>query len=312
MTDFFNKTPGAKANPLAPTDPLPQAARAKLLAIQGLAGDARDAAASAQRRMEDLKKALSYSEIPPADAAGIEHELSRLTAVRQQQNVRYQQLSALAGNILNWLTALPRSVELVAAPAVSAKPLKNETLTKALARIRAEIDSTRLVLRNVEAAPLPKADLKAKAREQVEALAAKGKPTLNTDRGTLTIAFTDPNSFGPSPQAPAALLAWLHADTMVARLEVEIDALPEPALAISALEKQRRIADLMGSIEVLERTEEALIARAAIDGVEVLRRRNADPRAVLGVMVKANGFASGDNVEIGYTLIPGVASSEAA
>src|SRR5204862_89447 len=133
-----NKTMSAKASPPAPSDPVPAAARAKLLSIRGQAADARDAAASATRRIEELKKALTYSEIPPADAAGIEHELSRLQAARQQQNVRHQQLSALAGNISNWLTALPRSVELVAAPAVIAKPVVGETLNEAITRVRAE------------------------------------------------------------------------------------------------------------------------------------------------------------------------------
>jgi hypothetical protein len=52
------------------------------------------------------------------------------------------------------------------------------------------------------------------------------------------------------------------------------------------------VAELEGQLLALERREEALIERAASDGVEVLRRPNgASPLAVLGIMITTEGQA---------------------
>jgi hypothetical protein len=47
----------------------------------------------------------------------------------------------------------------------------------------------------------------------------------------------------------------------------------------------RRVAELEATLLELERREEALIMRAAGDGLDILRRVDASPPAVLGVMV---------------------------
>src|SRR4051794_14894239 len=67
-------------------DPLPAEARAKLVALQGQATDARDAAASASRRLNELRQKLGYGDRPPPDAPGIEVEMSRLSALRAAQD----------------------------------------------------------------------------------------------------------------------------------------------------------------------------------------------------------------------------------
>jgi hypothetical protein len=55
---------------------------------------------------------------------------------------------------------------------------------------------------------------------------------------------------------------------------------------VSPLEREKRISELSVSLLSLERLEEALIERAANDdGVELPRRGDASPVAVLGVVV---------------------------
>jgi hypothetical protein len=50
------------------------------------------------------------------------------------------------------------------------------------------------------------------------------------------------------------------------------------------LERVKRVAELE-ALDEFERAEEALIMRAADDGLDVLRRPDASPPAVLGVVV---------------------------
>ena len=63
------------------------------------------------------------------------------------------------------------------------------------------------------------------------------------------------------------------------------DLEPERPDAVSPLEREKRISELSVSLLALERTEEALILRAAGEGIELSRRGDASPVAVLGVVV---------------------------
>jgi hypothetical protein len=68
----------------------------------------------------------------------------------------------------------------------------------------------------------------------------------------------------------------------------ELGAEPEPANAVSPLEREKRLSELSASLLALERREECLNERAAGDGLEILRWPDASPLAVLGI---ANGAA---------------------
>jgi hypothetical protein len=58
--------------------------------------------------------------------------------------------------------------------------------------------------------------------------------------------------------------------------------------AMPAAERVKRVAELQEQLLELERREEALIMRAHSDGLEILRRSDANPLAVLNcVIVKA-------------------------
>ncbi|MDO9411979.1 MAG: hypothetical protein Q7T81_05320 [Pseudolabrys sp.] len=267
---------------------LPAEASAKLNAVKGGASDARDASASAQRRLIDLRKSLEYEGKTPQDAPNIEHEIARLQAVKERQNQRQVEFAALGAQIDRWLQSLSRNVSLVMAKAVIAEPLKNETLAGAISRTRDEITAAQQHLRAVMTAPLPKGDLKAKARAHARELERQGKPIVSIERnGEVKFEFADPQSFGTSTARTVAILAWLHPEAMAKRLEAEIEALPEPKLALSANEKEKRAGELTAQLDKLERTEEALIEVALSQGLDVIRRSNASPAAVLGVVVKA-------------------------
>jgi hypothetical protein len=270
-------------------DQLPASARTKLANIAGVADDARDAVASASCRISDIQKALAYSETPLEDAPNLEHELTRLKAVCEQASRRQRANASLAANIGNWLTAQRgKGFEVLDH---TTKPQPGESVTEAIARFRREIERTKAVLRNVEIAPAPKSDLKLMAQRYVEKLAADGAPKVSADFGSLDVKFGHPQAFGFSRHDAAAMLAWLHPDAMLARLVEAIEALPDDPNAMPADEKHQRLEDGRGGLLQLERSEEALILLAAVEGIEVARRPDADPRAVLGIAEKRRKIA---------------------
>lgn len=261
---------------------LPTEASTKLSAITGAAVDARDAAASAQHRIDELRKALSYGSHSGADAAGLEAELSRLDAVRAKANHRHGELSSLAASIQHWLRSLPPNAELVLAEPVTVKKRRDTALLEQLAQTRDQIMAAQSHLRSVKTAPLPKPDAKAAVRDYVQQLAQRGKPAVNLSSAGVSIRFA--YAAGPlSTESMAALLAWVDADKIIAGLEAEIDLLPENKTALPAKEKTKRTTELTENLDELERLEEALVEAAIAEGADVLRRPTASPLAVLGL-----------------------------
>jgi hypothetical protein len=77
-------------------------------------------------------------------------------------------------------------------------------------------------------------------------------------------------------------------DALLTRLEAEIDAQCKPKEpAMSAAEQSKRAAELAEQLLELERQEETLIDAALAEGVDIMRRADADPAAVLGVSIVA-------------------------
>lgn len=252
---------------------LPEKARAKLLAISGVATDARAAAASANGRRKDLLGNRGDPEV--------EIEIARLTQQQAHHDHRYRELSGLAAQITQWLTAQPPSAKFEITKSHSPEIRKGETLQRAVARVRAEIVEVQQQLRATRSAAMPKDDAKVAARAYVDALIAKARPSVKLSGGALEVDFSSNDSYGASTRRAVELMAWLHPEQFVARLEAEIDALPEAKVSMSAEAKRARAAELVDVIDQLERDEEALIAKAEADGIEILRRATASPLAVL-------------------------------
>lgn len=288
MVEIHSGTPGATRRASEPAgDPLPSAARAKLLALQGLATDARDAAASAQVRLRALQEQLSGSTLSDEEQDSIEHEIERLLALRAKSNERHAALLALDSSIRRYIQSLPRgtSLELVKHPAP--KLLKDETFADALTRIRDQITTIKHHRHSVAYAPPPKSALKEAATTYVQQMAERGRPNVTAERDGLRVEWGDPRSFAPGgAQATAEMNCWLFPEQVLKRLSDEIDAMPAPANVLTATERKRRLADLGIELEQRERDEEALIEKATRDGAEILRRSDASPAAVLGIRIK--------------------------
>jgi hypothetical protein len=86
--------------------------------------------------------------------------------------------------------------------------------------------------------------------------------------------------------AVLGLLAFVvGSEQVTAAFTRELEEEPEAPGALSPLEREKRINELAIRLLELERYEEALILRAADEGIELARRGDASPVAVLGVVI---------------------------
>jgi hypothetical protein len=190
----------------------------------------------------------------------------------------------LVGAAVRWLRALPSGAELepVAheAPALTA----GESYLQAVGRTRNDLGLLVVERERVTRAPPPKATLMGQVRPFVDALAKRAQPRLVIERGKPFEAqfMDDRRDFGPSDSFIAGMAAWADPDGFAKRLEAMIEQLPDVG-ALSDAAHAKKLAELDGEIERLGRVEESLIEAAYSQGVDIVRRAQADPACVLGV-----------------------------
>jgi hypothetical protein len=141
------------------------------------------------------------------------------------------------------------------------------------------------------AAPKTAAESKAAIRGAIESLAVIGAPNvLGALEGGATIAWSResleprlvPQGMAPVPGV-FAILAWLAKDSLIERLEAEIDELADDSRAPSAAQRSTRERDLLARALMAERREVAAIEHAERSGVVIAMRSDCDIRGVLSL-----------------------------
>jgi hypothetical protein len=251
---------------------LPAAAEAKLAEIQ------------AQRVLAE--ESMRASNTRAAAIAGDPQLQARLLQERDKHSFKFNQLSQLFFKIQQWLTELrlPPGSTLEPAPLADIE-LNGEKLSTVLEATRSEIQALRQHLVAVKAAPLPLEDQQKLAEDYVVQMLSAARPTVAVVRDQLRVTFRD--SVIASTDDAIALLAWAAPDALYAALVRAMKAQPVRADAMSAEERIRRTDELSAQLLELEQREEALVLFAASDGIEIMRRPDADPRCVLGVVIRA-------------------------
>ena len=179
---------------------------------------------------------------------------------------------------------LHASTHLEPAPAADFKLRDGETLVDALTATRNGIKSLAGQLQVIRRAPLPLEDRKKCAAQYVERLAISARPTILFDvHDQMSLRFKD--SVVGGTDDVLALMAWAAPDQLCSVLESEITQMPTAMNAMPAAERMARVAEFEKKQLELERIEEAMIMRASGDGIELLRRPDAAPAAVLGVVI---------------------------
>jgi hypothetical protein len=176
------------------------------------------------------------------------------------------------------------------------KLLKGENgLLDAIENRRRRVRELRADLHRIASAPFPSSHAKARAREQIEALAMLGAPSVSrlveldgpvefqTQRvqsevhgERRSLAFTEvPDT--------VALVAWLHRDALVKRLDAEIDSEADDKAALSHEARQKAEAEVMGDLLAIERDECALVWQAQSENLPAEHRPDVSVAALLSI-----------------------------
>lgn len=293
---------------------LPEPARAKMLSLYAQRDDA---AAALQAMMairlefvdkkQDLENRrrihgeqtrrgiVHYGEPPVADSpldGSIDYIIDRLKHHDETMQLRQIKSTAIGGLLANnlepWLaTFLPFNGVLPAAQQPSIKLQANafEQVEGVRRRIRERVAD----LAEIRAAPIPSTDAKKLAREQIIKLADRGRPDcfrlIELGEPIEWPTFREANrgdfSWGPDG---LALVAWLHKDALLTAIGMEIDSSADDKRALSSEARREKSETALRDILTYEREEEFLIDASEKAGSHgILRRPDADPRAVFGL-----------------------------
>ena len=226
----------------------------------------------------------------------VEKDFERALEVRDPRAAKREHLAHLLSAIENWIERLPAEARITAA----GRPTREKTSKvklEDLETIRRRIRERQADFRAATAAPIHSSEAKQLAKVQIEELASMGAPDcfrLIESGGQIEWPTTPPqlSTFDASGVSFAvmgevsndvALLAWLFKETLVSRIELEIDASADDEHALSTEQRAETLAACRRDCLAYEREEEALVEHAEANGLEILRRVDADPRAILGL-----------------------------
>jgi hypothetical protein len=257
-------------------------------------------------QVKSLIRSTSYQSSPKAaeDAeAGEDHaavisereKLARFESKLARVRARREKARSVSEPILRVLDGIERYLDGPGGftDTAPARPAKGDTI----AVVSERIASLRADLAEVDAAPWPSDDAKARAAAEVDFLASRGAITVGAsidNRGSLkwplqttNVVMGAPDERGlPDPYdrktlgPETALIAWLFRDQLVARLHQEIDAIADDECALSAEDRIRRTAKIKDDLLKEQRILAEIIWR---DEAHKLWPADIDPRAVLGI-----------------------------
>jgi hypothetical protein len=258
---------------------VPEQAKAKLDLLTMLANSALDASRSFQQRlnMVDSNADLQAKLTAERDKAALRH------------NHNHRLLSA-CNQYLFQLRLPPRFVLESAPPPDIA--IRTTTL-KAIEATRAQIAECAAEIARTRALPLKHQSQELAVATYLARLAQQVRPKICFDvRGNAKIAFAEHMVVGKSDVL--GLIVWALGPNGPAELveAFEIEQQPEPENAISPEERDQQISKFTNTLLTLERQEEYLIERSANEGTEIVRRPDANPMAVLGVVIVAREAAA--------------------
>lgn len=165
---------------------------------------------------------------------------------------------------------------------------KGESHAQAVARVRAEIETAEADWHRAETAPAPADQLKQEITEKLDQLIARKPIAVSATRRIADPADLDAATklavhggtlFG---DGGLHLLLFAVRETLIEKLHAQVDAL-DLTDALTDDERDAGFREIAERKLELERLEEAHVAAAAAEGVTIVRRRSADPRAVLEI-----------------------------
>jgi hypothetical protein len=270
--------------------------------LHTMAGLAKDEIAKADRAGFHLmpedsgKKFKSPVDIAKEHLAQVVEELENSKLAYAERAGAFTSAMTLANGLQDWSTSLRGPLPAFSG-VVEAKIIKGETPQDAIERRRRRLRELVAELDSTKAAPIPSADAKKAAREQVAALAERGRPgvsdVLQFKGGAIvwpehsrreTILGASENLLSTSTHPDGlALLAHVMPDLLIAALDREIDRMADDVEALDDVARAKKLQTILDDQLAVQREEESLIEKLETSGIFVARRPDADPRAVLGL-----------------------------
>ncbi|MCY0094604.1 hypothetical protein [Hoeflea ulvae] len=224
-------------------------------------------------------------------------ELDRVTATHDRARSAWEKFHYLEA-LREWtVTHFSSGGQLAHDPLPPAKLAKAETPRQALARIRADIEHIETAWDDAQSAPMPIDELKTEMAATVDAIAARGAPSIdprirNGDPAKihqeLRLDIVNGNKIGTGG---SDFFVWLMRDELIKKLNAQVDTMKVDG-ALSDSDREKLFSELADRRLELERTEESLIVAAAKEGMVIDRRLDADPRAILEVVETFDGEPS--------------------
>jgi hypothetical protein len=274
--------------------------------------DARMLKADAERQLRALNENVVRLRMPENNfnkkmlSDTIETATADLKRVRELNEVRthrWQRCGQLIGAIESYVLNISPEVPIVEFKGPGLKAPRGDLL-EAVELCRRKILEFQSDLAKINAAPIPSALAKKLARQEIDALAARGEPgcfdlierragigwpkTSYYEENLSGLAFIDvaapPIPTGAPGYNALAFYIWHNRDAVIASIERKIEEAADDKNALSDDERPKRRSATLADILALEREEELLIRTGKARGLTELQRRpEADPRAVLSL-----------------------------
>jgi hypothetical protein len=269
-----------------------EALRAALDDAEALQRSLMERVKAAEDRLARISRRYEYSHdsdlVAELDAA--RGSLERLDRERSRRNSVRGNTEQIVSRLNNFIMQRSSGAADIAPPpkltSVPAGRRKGESIVDALTRVRREIAAAEGELRRIKSAPPPALEVKLAIIEEVDALAKEGRPLVTSDGGRITINWPDvmqyatPGSALSAPSGSASkMLAWLFRKELIKKLIAEVE---DNEGGIPARERPQRIREAEARIFGLETAEGKLVCQALDAGLEVHRRPDASPWAILG------------------------------
>lgn len=231
-----------------------------------------------------------------------EQHLAKLVADQRRLNDRNETRSAAwreAGhpliNVETWLRdGRPHGTILQDYDGPAPKLLKNETVIDAIERHRRRGRELKADLSRIRSAPYPSAHVRAKIKQEVEALAQAGTPVVSDviehDRklvwpmqrlqGAIVNAQVPSFSVTEVPDV-LGLFAFVHKEKLLASLNALVSEEADDDAALTHEARQHQEAEVMADLLAVERDEAALVWRAMGERLPMEHRADCAPQAIL-------------------------------
>lgn len=224
-------------------------------------------------------------------------DLRRFNELSETRSAAWQSASHVLTAVESWLReGVPPGVVLEDIDGKPPQLLKNESLLDGILRLQRRGRELKADLARIAAAPYPSAHVRAKIRQEVEALAQRGEVEVSDvveHNGALVWPMQRLQGAIINAQAPSfaateapdvvALTCWLHKDALLAKLDALVSEEQDDAAALSATDRETRAAVVMGDLLACEFDEARLIEQAQAERLSCEYRSDCAPQAILQV-----------------------------